>query len=139
MAQIFTASAAQSDAQPKSLRVGLSGVSAFYDNTLVSLSIGTKFNMIKVPTGARVLFMSYGTTYTGDATIQIGDSVSSTRYKSVGTLSAGQGIIMASTLNQNYTYSADDVIFIQVSLSSATTLGGVFMLNAIWGLDTTGT
>lgn len=131
----FTASAAQAGAQPKSLRVGLSGVAAAYDATLVSASIGTIFNMVKVPAGAKVLFMSYGTTYTGDATIQIGDSVSGTRYKSVGTLSAGQGMIMASTLNQNYLYSADDTIVMRISLSSATTLGGVFMLNVIWGLD----
>lgn len=132
----YTASAAQPAVQPKSLRVGLSGMSAAYDATLVSLSIGTVFNMVKVPAGARVLFMSYGTSYTGDATIQIGDSVSGTRYKSVGTLSAGQGMIMASTLNQNYVYSADDTIVIRASLSSATTLGGVFYLNVIYGLDT---
>jgi hypothetical protein len=135
----FTASAAQSDAQPKSLRVGLSGVSAQYDSTGVSLSIGTVFNMLKIPAGARVLFMSYGTT-TGAAspTIQIGDSVNAMRYASANTLSAGQGMVMASTLNQNYSYSADDVIVMRVSLASGSSLGGVFILNAIWGMDAGG-
>src|SRR5689334_12934476 len=111
----FTASAAQSDAQPKGLRVGLSGFSAQYDTTGVSLSIGTVFNMLKIPAGARVLFMSYGTTSAAASpTIQIGDSVSGTRYASANTLTAGQGMVMASTLNQNYSYSVDDVIVMRV-------------------------
>ena len=131
----YTASAAQAGAQPKSLRVGLTGVSSQYDATTVSLSIATVFNMIKIPKGATVLFMSYANTNTGDGTVQIGDSVSGTRYKSSLTLSAGQGVVVATTANQNYKYSADDTITIRVSLSSATTLGGTFFLNAIWGMD----
>ena len=132
----YTASAAQAGAQPKSLRVGLSGVGASYDATTVSLSIGTVFNMVKIPAGAKVLFLSYGTTATGDPVVQIGDSVSATRYKSALTLSAGLGMVVSTTLNQNYTYSADDTIFMRASLSSASTLGGTFMLNVIWGMDT---
>lgn len=132
----FTSSAAHSTVPAKSLRVGLSGQSVLYDNTGVSLSIATVFNMVKVPAGARVLFMSYGTTMTGDATFQIGDSVSGTRYKSVGTFSAGLGMVVATTLNQNYLYSADDTIIVRVSLSSASTLGGSIFLNVIFGMDT---
>lgn len=132
----YTASAAQATAPTRGLRVGVTGQSVAFDATGVSLSIGTVFNMVKIPANARVLFLSYGTTYTGDATIQIGDGVSGTRYKSVGTLSAGQGMVVATTLNQNYVYSADDTIVIRASLSSATTLGGTFYLNVIYGLDT---
>jgi len=132
----YTASAAQPTAPVKALRVGLSGQAVAYDATGVSLSIGTVFNMVKMPANSRVMFLSYGTTYTGDCTVQIGDSISGTRYKSVGTLSAGQGMVVATTLNQNYVYSADDTIVVRVSLSSATTLGGTFYLNVIFGMDT---
>jgi hypothetical protein len=133
----YTASAAQPGIQPKGLRVGLTGVSAVYDTTGVSLSIGTVFNMVKVPAGARVLFMSYGTSSpAASPTVQIGDSVSGTRYASALTLSAGQGMVMASTLNQNYTYSTDDTIVMRVSLASGSSAGGLFILNAIWGMDT---
>jgi hypothetical protein len=131
----YTASAAQTGAQPKGLRVGLSGVASQYDATGVSLSIASVFNMVKIPAGARVLFMSYGTTNTGDGTVQIGDSVNGTRYKSALTLSAGLATIVTTTFS-NYKYSADDTIILRVSLSSASTLGGTFFLNCIYGMDT---
>jgi len=93
--------------------------------------------MVKVPAGARVLFMSYGhTNPTASPTIQIGDSVSGTRYASVVTVSTGQGMIVATTLNQNYKYSADDTIVMRVSLASGTSAGGTFFLNCIYGMDT---
>lgn len=131
----FTASAAQPGIQPKGLRVGLAGQAVVYDNTTVSLSIGTVMNLLKIPANARVLFMSYGFTGAGDATWQIGDAINGTRYKSVGTLSAGLGMVMANTFSE-YIYSADDTIIARASLSSATTLGGEFHLRVIFGLDT---
>ena len=132
----FTASAAQPAVQPKALNVGLSGVSVVYDNTTVSLSIGTVIELVKVPARSRVLFMQYGFTGVGDATWQIGDSVSGTRHKSSGTLSAGMGMVVASTFGyQSYVYSADDKVIARASLSSATTLGGEFHLALILGMD----
>lgn len=132
----FTASQGQATVQPKSLRVGLVGNSVVYDHTTVSLSINTNITMMRVAKGTRCLFMQYGFTGTGDATWQIGDGVSGTRYKSVGTLSAGQGMVVASTFNyQAYVYSTDDTIIVRASLSSATTLGGEFHLAAIFSMD----
>lgn len=130
----YTASAAQPAVQPKSLRVGLSGLAVRYDATTVSLSIGTVLNLMKVAANSRVLFMQYGFTGAGDATWQIGDGVDGTRYKSVGTLSAGLGMVMASTFHA-YVYSADDTIIARASLSSATTLGGEFHLRVAFAMD----
>ena len=131
----FTASAAQPDVQPKGLRVGLTGVQSMYDATLVSLSIGSVYNMVKVPAGARVLYMALGFSGTGDATWQVGDTLNGTRYRSVGTLSAGQGMVLCNAFAP-YQYSADDTIVVRASLSSATTLGGAVLLNVIFGMDT---
>lgn len=132
----FTASQGHSTVQPKSLRVGLAGTSVVYDHTTVSLSINSNFQMMRVAKGTRCLFMQYGFTGTGDATFQIGDGVSGTRYKSAGTLSAGQGMVVASTFGyQSYVYSADDSIIVRVSLSSATTLGGEVHIAAIFTMD----
>ena len=130
----FTASAAQPAVQPKAIRVGLSGQAVVYDNTTVSLSIGTIINIMKVAANQRVLFMSYGFTGTGDGTWQIGDGLNGTRYVSAATLSAGLGMQMAKTFSE-YVYSADDTIVVRCSLASATTLGGEFHLRAIFGLD----
>lgn len=130
----FTASAAQVDQQPKGLRVGLSGQSVLFDNTLVSLSIGTVWNMVKVAANSRVLYMTLGFSGTGDATFQVGDSLNGTRYRSVGTLSAGQGMVLCNAFAA-YQYSLDDTIVVRASLSSATTLGGSVLLNVIFGLD----
>lgn len=130
----FTASAAQPTVTPKGLRVGLQGQSVAFDNTLVSLSIGTVWNMVKVPANARVLYMTVGFTGIGDATFQVGDQLNGTRYRSVGTLSAGQGMVLCNAIHQ-YVYSADDVIVVRASLSSATTLGGAVVLNTIWSME----
>lgn len=130
----YTASAAQPGVVPKSLRVGLSGLAVRYDNTTVSLSINTNLNLMKVAAGSRVLFMQYGFSGTGDGTWQIGDTIDGTRYKSVGTLSAGMGMVMASTFHA-YVYSADDTIVARASLSSATTLGGEFHLRVAFAMD----
>lgn len=130
----YTASAAQPGVQAKALRVGLSGEAVMYDTTTVSLSIGTVLNLMKVAANSRVLFMQYGFTGTGDATWQIGDSINGTRYKSVGTLSAGMGMVMSSTFHA-YQYSLDDTIIARASLSSATTLGGEFHLRVAFAMD----
>ncbi len=134
----YTSSAAQTDVEPKSLRVGLSGLSVKYDATAISISAGTVFSMIKMPKGARVLFMSYGaeSTTAGQYELGIGDSVSATRYRSVATLSSLDGMVMASTFNQNYVYSADDTISMTISVATAASVGGRFYLNVIYGMDT---
>lgn len=130
----FTASAAQPGVTPKGLRVGLSGQQALYDNTAVSLSIGTVWNMVKVPAGARVLYMTLGFSGSGDGTFQVGDTLNGTRYRSVGTLSAGQGMVLCNAFAP-YQYSTDDTIVVRASLASASTLGGSVLLNVIFGLD----
>lgn len=131
----FTASAAQPNITPKALRVGLTGMGIAYDTTGVSLSIGSVFNMVKVAAGQRVLYAAVAFTGTGDGTFQVGDQLNGTRYRSVGTLSAGMGLVLCNAI-ANYVYSADDVIVVRASLSSATTLGGQVVLNVIFGMDT---
>ena len=132
----FTASAGHNTSPAKGLRVGLQGQSVKYDHTTVSLSINTNIIMARVAAGTRVLYMQYGFTGGGDATFQIGDSVNGTRYKSAGTLSAGLGMVVASTFDIGaYVYSVDDTIIVRASLSSATTLGGEFHLRTIYAMD----
>lgn len=132
----YTASCAQSTSPTKGIRVGLEGQFAAYDFTGVSVSIGTVLAMIKIPAGARVLYIQHGTTYTGDCTVEVGDSLAAGKYKSAATLSAGQGMISGMTVPGSYVYSVDDCLQLKISLSSATTLGGIFYMQAIWGLDT---
>ncbi len=128
----YTATAGETGVMPKGLSVGLSGVSVAFDVSTLSNTAATVLTMAKIPKGARVLFLSYGCAG-GKMACVLGDSVSSTRYKSTETISAGMGMIMAKTFNQNYVYSAEDTIFYTVSLSS---LAGIMYLNAIYGLDT---
>ncbi len=131
----YTSSAGQTGVTPKGIRVGLTGVSVALEASIICPTSGTILEMVKVPKGSRVLFMSYGATGT-DWDFEIGDSVSSSRYKSAGVLSGALGMIMAKTLNQNYTYSAEDKILITSSLCSDGSGAGTVYLNVVFGLDT---
>ncbi len=132
----YTASAGHNTSPAKGLRVGLQGQAVSYDSTLASTSVGTSIVMARVAAGTRVLYMQYGFTGTGDSTVQIGDSIDGARYKSVGTLSAGQGMVVATTFGiGNYVYSQDDTIIARISLSSVTTAGGEIRLNVIYAMN----
>lgn len=131
----YTANAAQSTVQPKALRVGLTFVRSIYSTVEASLSINTNVNMVKVPAGASVAFMQYGILGAADSTLGVGDSVAAQRYRSMGTYSLGLGMVTANIIQPPYVYSADDVIVMRVSLSSATTLAGAFYMNVIFSMD----
>ena len=132
-----TANAAQPTIQPKSLRVGLVAVSSTYSVAGTSLSIGDVIQMVKIPANATVVFINYGSTYP-DCTWSVGDGLSDNRYKTVGTLSGAQGMVMSGatfSVGPKYTYSTDDTIDIFVSLVSISTLLGGFNINAIYTMD----
>lgn len=132
----FTASAAQSGVQPKGLRVGNVGVKAVFSFDALSSTINTTVNMVKVPANARVMFMQYHSNVAGEYTLEVGDSVSGQRYRSNATTSAGVGAIIPPSLAQtSYQYSADDTIFMRISLASVLTLGGAFYMNVIFSMD----
>ena len=132
----FTASAAQSTTPAKTLRVGLTAVKSVYSFDGFSSSIGTIVNMVKVPAGATVTHLEYFPNVTGEYTLEIGDSVAAQRYRSNATTSAGVGTQRPATLAmQSYKYSADDVIFMKISLASVLTLGGAFYMNVIFSMD----
>ncbi len=132
----FTASAAHADSgvQPKGLRVGLVAVSAVYSFDR-SISVGSTVQMIKVPAGATPIYVMYGNTNAGQATLSVGDGLDNARYKTDGTFSSGMGLTLASINAPTYTYSQDDTIDIFISLVSITTAGGALYLRAIYTMD----
>ena len=132
----FTASAAHatSGVQPKGLRVGLCAVSAVYSFDR-SISIGSTVQMIKVPAGATPLYVQFGNTNAGQATISLGDGLDNARYKADGTFSSGNGLALSTVVAPAYTYSQDDTIDMFISLVSISTLGGALYLRAIYTMD----
>lgn len=130
----YTADAAQSGVQPKTLRVGLTSVTGLYSFPS-SISATTTIQMVKVPAGASVVLLQVSNTNTGDSAIGVGDGNSTTRFRAIGTLSSGQGTQICSLPAVPYTYSVDDTIDIIVSTASATTAGGAVYLTAIFSMD----
>lgn len=132
----YTASAAQAGVQPKGLRVGMVNVKSVFSFDGISSSIATVVNMVKVPAGARVSFMEYFPNVAGEYTLEIGDGVTAQRYRSVATTSAGVGTQRPNTLAMlSYQYSADDTIYMRISLASILTLGGAFYMNVAFSMD----
>ena len=136
MASVFTASAAQANTPAKTLRVGLTTVKSVFSFDGISSTIGATVHMVKVPAGVKVTHLEYFPNVTGEYTLEIGDSVASQRYRSNATTSAGVGTQRPATLAMmSYQYSADDTIFMKMSLVSVVTLGGAFYMNVIFSMD----
>ena len=132
-----TATAAQSAVIPKSLRVGLVGVtSTFSPGSAQSISAGDVIQMIRVPAGATVLFIGLTTTYV-QATLEVGDGLTTNRYMPTQSSSAAHAahMFVAGSVNAPYTYSTDDTIDILASLVSVTSIAGAFYLTAIYTMD----
>jgi hypothetical protein len=130
----FTANAAQTAVQPKGLRVGMVAVASTYSFDR-SISIGSTIQMVKVPAGATPIYVQYGNTNAGQATLSVGDGLDNARFKADGTFSAAQGLVTSFINATPYTYSQDDTIDIFVSLVSISTLGGALYLRAIYTMD----
>lgn len=132
----YTASAAQANAQAKTLTVGLTNVKSVFSFDGISSSIGTSVQMVKVPARSRVTFMEYHPNVTGEYTLEVGDNINSQRYRSHATTSAAVGIQRPVSLAMtSYQYSADDVLIMRISLASVLTLGGAFYMNVILTMD----
>ena len=129
-----TASEAQAGIQPKGLRVGLIAVTSFYSFP-ASISATTTIQMVKVPAGATPILIQVANTNLGDSAVLVGDGNSTGRYRSSGTLSAGQQWVLLTLPLVPYTYSVDDTIDILISTASATTLGGAVYLQTIFSMD----
>ena len=130
----YTASEAQAGIQPKSIRVGLTAVTSFYSFP-ASISATTTIQMIKVPANSTPFMIMVANTNAGDSSVLVGDGNSTGRYRSSGTLSAGQQWVILTLPLVPYTYSVDDTIDILISTASATTLGGAVYLQAIFSMD----
>jgi hypothetical protein len=132
-----TASAAQSTAIAKSIRVGLVAVnSTFSMGAGQSISPGDVIQMIRVPANGRAVFVGLTSTY-ADAAVEIGDGLSTNRYLKAMTTSAAHAVNTFSPGNSNvpYTYSVEDTIDLYVTLASITTIAGAFYLTAIVTMD----
>ena len=137
----FTATGAQTAVQPKGLRVGLVGVRSTY-SIAATISVGDVFQMVKVPANATPIFVQFGCTNgTPSYLMEVGDGISTARYRSIATYSIGIGMVLANaniaTFLPPYTYSQDDTIDIVLSTitASAFTSGGAFYMNAIFSMD----
>ena len=130
----YTASEAQAGIQPKSIRVGLTAVTSFYSFP-ASISATTTIQMIKVPANSTPVLIMVANTNAGDSSVLVGDGNSTGRYRSSGTLSAGQQWVTLTLPLVPYTYSLDDTIDILISTASATTLGGAVYLQCIFSMD----
>lgn len=134
---IFTASAAQSHAIAKSLRVGLVAQTVTFSlGTGQTLTAGDVIQMVKVPANARVIFLAASGGF-GDIEFGVGDGLSTNRYLSNLTRSTAQGMLMMNQVNPGYTYSVDDTIDIAVTAASVVTITGGFELRVIWTMDPT--
>ena len=121
--------------QPKGLRVGLVAVTSIFSMS-TTLSAGDVIQMVKVPLNATPIYVALTGNTTGVGTVKVGDGVSSARYITNYLVSANavQGVI--NTAYTPYTYSVDDTIDITVSAASIGTVGGAFVLTAIFAMDT---
>ena len=131
----FTAGPAQTGVQPKGLRVGLSGVKASISFDGFSSSIATIGRMIPIPAHSKVMEMEFWANVSGEYTLEVGDSVNSQRYRSSTTYSTGVGNVIPTVQQKAYSYSADDMIIMRLSLVSVVTLGGAFHMNVIFSMD----
>ena len=135
----YTATGAQAAVQPKGLRVGLVAVRSTFSLT-TSLSTGDVFQMVKVPANTTPVFVQFGGTNASPSFLmEVGDGISTARYRSIATYSIALGMQLANaniaTVLPPYTYSQDDTIDIFVSTVSASTLGGAFYMNVIFSMD----
>lgn len=131
----YTAGPAQTGVQPKALRVGLVNVKSSYSHDGVSSSIGTVFNMIKIPAHSKIAYMQFWVNIAGEYTMQAGDSVNGERFRSTATYSAGTGNVTPTVQQLAYSYSADDTLIIRLSLASVLTLGGGVHAQVIFSMD----
>lgn len=130
-----TASKAAAGVQPKGLSVGLVAVTSTFSLS-TTLSAGDVIQMVKVPKGATPVYVALSGATTGVGSVNVGDGVSAARYLTNYLVSANavQGAI--NTAYTPYTYSTDDTIDITVSAASVATVGGAFVMTAIFAMDT---
>ena len=125
--------------QPKGLRVGLVAVDAqFSVGAAGSLAAGDVIQMIKVPKGAKLVYLSVSGG-SGDALVAVGDGGDTDRYIAYATMSSSSTVVRTITLHANnvpYEYSVDDTIDINVSTVSVATITGGFHMTAIFSMDT---
>lgn len=131
----YTAGPAQAGVPPKALRVGLVNVKSSYSHDGVSTSIGTVFNMVKIPAHSKIAYMSFWVNISGEYTMEAGDSVNGQRFRSNATYSAGVGNVTPTVQQLAYSYSLEDTLIIRISLASVLTLGGGVHANVIFSMD----
>jgi hypothetical protein len=137
----YTAAAAQSTAQPRSLRVGLTEVSTVFSFG-VAPATGDVVQMIKVTNGMRPIAIRFMcNNATPSWMFEVGDGINTARYHSCATHSANVGWVLAQTNilvpPVPYTYSADDtidVLYSTVTASNATISGAIYM-TAIFSMN----
>ena len=129
-----TADKAAAGIQPKGLSVGLVAVTSVYSlNT--TFSTGDVIQMVKVPKGGTLVYLSFVGKSTGVGSVTIGDGVSAARYNSAVLCSANAVQVVCNTALTPYTYSVDDTIDAVASVSIGT-VGGSFVMTAIFAMDT---
>ena len=100
-----------------------------------TLSAGDVIQMVKVPLNATPIYVALLGNTTGIGTVNVGDGVSAARYLTNYGVSANAIQAVINTAYTPYTYSTDDTIDITVSAVSVGTVGGAFVLTAIFAMD----
>jgi len=119
--------------QPKALRVGLASIVAVYSPN-GSMSSGDVIQMIKVPSGGRVVYLDVQYQLSGVGSFVVGDGISVARYIGATASSSGIGIVRlgaAGITYTPYTYSTDDTIDLVQSSSVNVSSGAVYMTAVI--------
>ena len=130
-----TATKCAAGVQPKGLSVGLVAVTSTFSMS-TTLSAGDVIQMVKVPKGATPVYVALSGATTGVGSVNVGDEVDANRYINNYGVSANAVQVAINTYYTPYTYSADDTIDITVSAASVATVGGAFVLTAIFAMDT---
>lgn len=125
----LTSNQASAGVQPKGLRVGTATVVATYSPN-GSMSSGDVIQMVKVPSGSRVIHVDVQYQLSGVGSFTVGDGISVARYIGSTAGSSGIGIVRlggGGISYTPYTYSTDDTIDLSLSSSVNVSSGAVYM------------
>lgn len=121
-----------SGAARKAIHAGANSVSVIYSLT-GSFSAGDVLQLVKIPAGAVVHDVICNFQFTGLFVGTVGDSVSTGRYIASVSMTA-QGIVRANA-GIPYSYSADDVLQLNVNAVTTGTISGWIGVTVLYNMD----
>ena len=117
----------------RSIETGVVVEQASY-TTSATLSAGDAIQMVKVPSGARVVDVKTTTDSAAGIAVAVGDGLNENRYVVTASVSA-LSVLAANANWSNYEYTADDTIDITYDASMTATTTITFNLQVMYTLD----